>query len=211
MIGGPSCQGVSRAGRKDKSDPRNMLFGEYVRVIKEVRPRFIVLENVEGFMDMQFAGYVGIAGTQYPDGSVTPDILRRELDSIGYHTLEPQILNAADQQIVAALDLKTAPADYEQAIQSFEVSIGLDGVHKFYTTSSAEMDQSFNFDNFEIVNSESLAQTLSLHGRKVQLIFDIDIYVPDYSFQRTTTTTPESEQWLIDESSHLMHHAKLSL
>ena len=34
MIGGPSCQGFSRAGRRDKSDPRNMLFGEYVRVIK---------------------------------------------------------------------------------------------------------------------------------------------------------------------------------
>jgi hypothetical protein len=116
-----------------------------------------------------------------------------------------------DQQIVSTLDIETASAAYEQAIQSFEVSIGLDGVHKFYTTSSAEMDQSFNFENFEIVNSESLAQTLSLHGRQVQLIFDIDIYVPDYSFQRTTTTTPESEQWLIDEGSHLMHHAKLSL
>lgn len=119
--------------------------------------------------------------------------------------------SAADQQIVSALDLKTASADDEQAIQSFEVSIGLDGVHKFYTTSSAEMDQSFNFEDFEIVNSESLAQTLSLHGRNVRLIFDIDIYVPDYSFQRTTITTPSSEQWLIDEGSHLMHHAKLSL
>ncbi|MDV6002185.1 DNA cytosine methyltransferase, partial [Streptococcus canis] len=48
MIGGPSCQGFSRAGRRDKSDPRNMLFGEYVRVISEVRPKYIVLENVEG-------------------------------------------------------------------------------------------------------------------------------------------------------------------
>ena len=54
MIGGPSCQGFSRAGRRDKSDPRKMLFGEYVRVISEVRPKYIVLENVEGFVDMQF-------------------------------------------------------------------------------------------------------------------------------------------------------------
>lgn len=95
MIGGPSCQGFSRAGRRDKSDPRNMLFGEYVRVINEVRPRYIVLENVEGFMDMQFMGYVGITGIKYPDGSITPDILRSELSAIGYNTLEPQILNAA--------------------------------------------------------------------------------------------------------------------
>lgn len=96
IIGGPSCQGFSRAGRRDKADPRNMLFGEYVRVIKEVKPKYIVLENVEGFMDMQFMGYVGITGITYPDGSVTPDILRSELNEIGYETLTPQILNAAD-------------------------------------------------------------------------------------------------------------------
>lgn len=96
MIGGPSCQGFSRAGRRDKSDPRNMLFGEYVRVISEVRPKYIVLENVEGFVDMQFMGYKGITGIEYPDGSVTPAILRSELNEIGYDTLEPRILNAAD-------------------------------------------------------------------------------------------------------------------
>ena len=96
MIGGPSCQGFSRAGRRDKADPRNLLFGEYVRVISEIKPKYIVLENVEGFMDMQFVDYVGITGIRYPDGSVTPYILRNELNEIGYDTLEPRILNAAD-------------------------------------------------------------------------------------------------------------------
>lgn len=96
IIGGPSCQGFSRAGRRDKNDPRNMLFGEYVRVINEIKPKYIVLENVEGFMDMQFLGYVGITGIKYEDGSVTPHILRNELEQIGYKTLEPKILNAAD-------------------------------------------------------------------------------------------------------------------
>ena len=96
VIGGPSCQGFSRAGRRDKSDPRNTLFGEYVRVINEIRPKYIVLENVEGFVDMQFIGYTGITGITYPDGSVTPDILRNELNEIGYNTLPPKILNAAD-------------------------------------------------------------------------------------------------------------------
>lgn len=96
MIGGPSCQGFSRAGRRDKSDPRNTLFGEYVRVISEIKPKYIVLENVEGFADMQFMGYKGITGIEYPDGSVTPAILKNELNEIGYKTLEPRILNAAD-------------------------------------------------------------------------------------------------------------------
>ena len=47
-------------------------------------------------MDMQFMGYVGITGIHYADGSVTPNILRNELKEIGYSTLEPKILNAAD-------------------------------------------------------------------------------------------------------------------
>ena len=107
IMGGPCCQGFSRAGKRDKSDPRNMLFGEYVRVINEVKPKYVVLENVEGFMDMQFVGYKGIdicdedgnvieEGPLYADGSVTPDILKNELKRVGYHTLEPKILNAAD-------------------------------------------------------------------------------------------------------------------
>lgn len=45
---------------------------------------------------MQFMGYKGITGIEYPDGSVTPFILRSELNEIGYDTLEPRILNAAD-------------------------------------------------------------------------------------------------------------------
>ncbi len=96
LIGGPSCQGFSRAGRRDKSDPRNTLFGEYVRVVSEINPKYIVLENVEGFVDMQFIGYKGITGIQYPNGSITPNILRSELNEIGYETLDPKILNAAD-------------------------------------------------------------------------------------------------------------------
>lgn len=102
MIGGPSCQGFSRAGRRDRRDPRNLLFGQYVRVINEVGPKYIVLENVEGFMDMQFIDYRGLPtpefpeGELYPEGSTTPQILRNELSRIGYETLDPQILNAAD-------------------------------------------------------------------------------------------------------------------
>lgn len=107
IMGGPCCQGFSRAGKRNKSDPRNMLFGEYVRVISEIKPKYVVLENVEGFMDMQFVGYKGIdlydtngelveTGPFYPDGAVTPDLLKAELERVGYHSLEPRVLNAAD-------------------------------------------------------------------------------------------------------------------
>ncbi len=95
IFGGPPCQGFSRAGRRNPNDPRNMLFREYLRVISEVRPRYVVLENVTGFTDTRFYGFVGVTGHQYEDGEVVPDILRNEFRLIGYQTLEPRILNAA--------------------------------------------------------------------------------------------------------------------
>ena len=96
IFGGPPCQGFSRAGRRKPDDPRNLLFKEYLRVIYEVSPRYVVMENVEGFLDMKFYGFVGGTGKIYEDGAVAPDILREELQLLGYHTLEPRVLNAAD-------------------------------------------------------------------------------------------------------------------
>ncbi len=96
IFGGPPCQGFSRAGRRNPNDPRNMLFKEYLRVINEVRPKYVILENVAGFTDTKFYGFVGVTGHLYEDGELVPDILRNEFDLIGYNTLEPQILNAAN-------------------------------------------------------------------------------------------------------------------
>ncbi len=49
IIGGPPCQGFSIAGniaRNFIDDDRNRLFKEFVRVVKMIKPRMFVLENV---------------------------------------------------------------------------------------------------------------------------------------------------------------------
>jgi DNA-cytosine methyltransferase len=47
LIGGSPCQGFSMAGRKlNFDDPRSMLFFEYVRILKECKPKYFLLENV---------------------------------------------------------------------------------------------------------------------------------------------------------------------
>lgn len=49
IIGGPPCQGFSIAGnigRKFVDDPRNHLFKEFIRIVKIIRPKFFVMENV---------------------------------------------------------------------------------------------------------------------------------------------------------------------
>lgn len=52
IIGGPPCQGFSMAGRRNPTDPRNRLVQEFLRIVKEFRPEFFVIENVQGFRTM---------------------------------------------------------------------------------------------------------------------------------------------------------------
>lgn len=48
IIGGPPCQGFSSANKQQKieSDPRNKLFFEFIRFVKLLQPKAIVIENV---------------------------------------------------------------------------------------------------------------------------------------------------------------------
>ncbi len=52
IVGGPPCQGFSNANRwqKEDADPRNKLFYEYLRFVKILNPKVIVIENVQGIL-----------------------------------------------------------------------------------------------------------------------------------------------------------------
>lgn len=53
ICGGPPCQGFSMAGFRLENDPRNQLFREFADVVKQVNPKVIVFENVEGLLSYQ--------------------------------------------------------------------------------------------------------------------------------------------------------------
>jgi len=62
--GSPPCQGFSTAGRRQVRDERNDLFKEYVRLIREIRPRAFVMENVKGMAIGRMKGrFLEILGT----------------------------------------------------------------------------------------------------------------------------------------------------
>lgn len=50
VVGGPPCQGFSVAGKRNPRDNRNYLFREFVRVVAEVRPWYVIMENVPGIL-----------------------------------------------------------------------------------------------------------------------------------------------------------------
>ena len=66
LVGGPPCQGFSVTGKRDKKDPRNLLFGHFFRLVGEMNPAFFVAENVPGILRAENAQIVDAALQQLP-------------------------------------------------------------------------------------------------------------------------------------------------
>lgn len=81
VVGGPPCQGFSVAGKRDPDDPRNQLFQEFIRIVSEVLPWYVVMENVPGILTLT-------------KGKVKETILA-EFAAIGYPHVSVAILEAA--------------------------------------------------------------------------------------------------------------------
>lgn len=83
LFGGPPCQGFSFIGKRLLDDPRNALLGHFIRIAGELKPRFVVMENVPGIAS---GGHRGIL-----DEAII------ELESFGYSVVAPQRILDASQ------------------------------------------------------------------------------------------------------------------
>jgi DNA (cytosine-5)-methyltransferase 1 len=81
VVGGPPCQAYSTVGKRLIDDPRGKLFQEYYRVLKEIKPKVFLFENVKGLLSMQ-------------GGELLSTIISL-FDSLGYRVVY-KVLNSAD-------------------------------------------------------------------------------------------------------------------
>ena len=56
LDGSPPCQGFSHAGRRNVRDSRNDLFKQYVRLVRGLKPKVFVMENVAGMASGRMKG-----------------------------------------------------------------------------------------------------------------------------------------------------------
>ena len=142
LVGGPPCQGFSMAGRRQHDDPRNQLFGQYLRLVEIIKPKIVLIENVRGFT-MDFA--VGENVTNYADAlkAVLSDeykVYERLLDLSKFgvpqartryfviavrssvSTIDPfKLLDSRTPSFLRTLGI-SAPVSSSNAISDFEVS-----------------------------------------------------------------------------------------
>lgn len=86
VFGGAPCQGFSMIGKRVLDDPRNQLVFHYVRLVRELRPKYCVFENVKGLTVGKHKQFLAE--------------LIEALEQSGYEILHPyKVLNAADHGV----------------------------------------------------------------------------------------------------------------
>jgi len=82
VAGGVPCPPFSKAGKQLGADDARDLFPHAVRVIDQVRPKAVMLENVRGFLDAVFHDY--------------RNKLKLQLGKLGYSRVEWKLYNSSD-------------------------------------------------------------------------------------------------------------------
>ena len=103
VTGGPPCQPFSTAGKRGSvMDPRGSLFIDFIRIVKEVQPRFFLMENVRGLLSASLRhSPINQRGKDYPaleldemNGAALKVVLA-EMKELGYNVVY-NLLEAAD-------------------------------------------------------------------------------------------------------------------
>ncbi|WP_111854775.1 DNA cytosine methyltransferase [Acinetobacter oleivorans] len=94
ICGGPPCQGFSMAGKRNPDDLRNQLVRSYINILKQVQPKYFVMENVVGILSAKFSYYEGQSNI-YENELVTK-VLIKEFSEIGYSHVVIKTLDASD-------------------------------------------------------------------------------------------------------------------
>ena len=84
VAGGFPCQGFSMAGSRIVDDPRNSLYKELIEIVNELKPDFVICENVKGLRSML-------------NGKVEEKIIE-DFKNIGYD-MKVTVLCAADYYV----------------------------------------------------------------------------------------------------------------
>lgn len=133
LAGGPPCQGFSLAGARDPADPRNALAHEFLSFVKELQPRAVLIENVEG-IGYRFGGsndHSVLAGVVHALQAVSPgyrvQVLELNARAYGIAQHRPRVLVVGVRQDVELSGIESGdfvPVDSDAQELSVYAALG---------------------------------------------------------------------------------------
>lgn len=85
----PPCQGMSTAGQQKEDDVRNSLICPVVKIVKQIKPRYVMIENVPLF----FSTTIEVDGEMV----LIPEYLKKELSND--YSIVKQVINTKDYSV----------------------------------------------------------------------------------------------------------------
>lgn len=184
IVGGPPCQGFSTANRwqKEMDDPRNKLFFEYIRFVKLLRPKVIMIENVRGLLTR--------------DNGYAKERINTILSNEGYN-LNMTVLDASDygvpqnrkRAIIIGIrkDYKNIVFDFETIIKKSKVTVE-DAIGELYAFEDFKGEEM----RFTIPASTPFRKYLR---RKDGLLLDHEARYPAEIVQKRISFVPQGGNW----------------
>ncbi len=126
IIGGPPCQGFSAGNRQQiEDDPRNKLFFEFIRFVKILKPKAIVIENVRQILTK--------------DNGYAKNKIFEILEELGYN-VDVRVLTASDygvpqnrnRAVFIGVDKKIGTFDYDKIKKSNKIVTVEEAIGELY-------------------------------------------------------------------------------
>ena len=185
ITGGPSCQSFSLAGRRKKLDKRDDLFFHYLKVIKALRPKYFVMENVKGVLTKD-------------EGRIKERIIREirsivddkkvdQLFAFLKGSLQPILSPAVYSSVCMRLSMETVDTDWDKTWKMYFDDLGqqLKALTKKLPYSVSKSDTSVNTVRHGLILLQMKKQRESIRKQVIQLKttarIDNDVFMDGYN------------------------------
>ena len=181
IVGGPPCQGFSSANRwdKEKKDPRNKLFFEFLRFVKLLKPKIVVIENVRGILTR--------------DNGYAKKRIEKLLNELGYNVI-CEVLNASNYGVpqnrlraffIAIKSDYNLSFDFSRLVKKSKISVK-EAIGELYELDKIPKKQ---------LKNKPINKFTKYLRRANQQIYNHDIIYPAKTTQDKISYVPQGGNW----------------
>lgn len=180
IIGGPPCQGFSAGNRQQiENDPRNKLFFEFIRFVRILKPKAVVIENVRQILTK--------------DKGFAKNKIFEILEELGYN-VDVRVLTASEygvpqnrnRAVFIGVKKEIGKINYDMIKKVSKPVTVKEAIGELY-----ELENK----NTNILTSEPLTKFQKYVRAKDNMIFNHDIKYPNQEVQDRMNFVPQGGNW----------------
>lgn len=180
IIGGPPCQGFSAGNRQQiENDPRNKLFFEFIRFVRILKPKAVVIENVRQILTK--------------DKGFAKNKIFEILEELGYN-VDVRVLTASEygvpqnrnRAVFIGVKKEIGKINYDMIKKVSKPVTVKEAIGELY-----ELEKK----NTNILTSEPLTKFQKYVRANDNMIFNHDIKYPNQEVQERMNFVPQGGNW----------------